>query len=114
MALIKEYTTPKGIISYWVVGLIQIDGFNQTAFTRLYGFMSKAHADMQNPVPIMSLEVNITPDIYEYYFAKDIMALENVTPHTQAYQIFKDFNIPDTQGGLYNFSDATDEIEGVQ
>ena len=110
MAMIKEYETPKGIVSYWVVGLIQIDGFNQTAFTRLYGFMSKTHADMQNPVPIMSLEVSITPDIYEYYFAKDIMALENVTPHTQAYQIFKDFNIKDEQGQIFNFKDAIGEV----
>lgn len=114
MALMKQYETPKGIAGYWVIGLVQIDNFNKTAYVRMYGFMNKAHADMENPVPIIKLEVNIDPEIYHYYFDKAIMVQEEVTPQTQAYQIFKDFNIQDTQGGIFNFSDAIDEIEGVQ
>ena len=114
MALIKQYETPKGIAGYWVIGLVQIDNFNKTAYVRMYGFMNKAHADMENPVPLMNLEVNIDPEIYDYYFSKEIMIQVDATPQTQAYQIFKDFNIQDTQGGIFNFSDAIDEIEGVQ
>lgn len=114
MALIKQYVTPKGSAEYWVVGLTQIDNFNKTAYARMYGFANKAHADMENPVPIMTLEANIDPEIYDYYFSKEITVLPDVTPQTQAYQIFKDFNIQDAQSGVFNFSDAIDEIEGVQ
>ena len=110
MALIKEYITPKGTVSYWLVSLIQIDNFSKTAYARLYGFGNKQHADMENPTPIITLEVNITPDIYDYYFNKEIMVMESVTPQTQAYQIFKDFNIEDGQGIVFNFKNAVDEV----
>ena len=110
MALIKEYTTNKGVASYWVVGLVQMDNFSKTAYTRLYGFGNKVHADMENPVPLITLDANISPDIYHWYFDKSIMVQADVTPSTQAYQIFKDFNIQDAQGGIFNFKDAIDEI----
>lgn len=113
MALIKQYVTPKGSAEYWVVGLVQIDNFNKTAYVRMYGFANKIHANMENPIPIMTLEVNIDPEVYDYYFSREIMILPDVTPQTQSYQIFKDFNIDDGKGGIYNFSDAEDEINGV-
>ena len=41
MALIKEYITPKGAASYWVMGLVQVDNFNKTAYVRLHGIRFK-------------------------------------------------------------------------
>lgn len=114
MALIKEYMTPKGLASYWVVSLIQIDNFSETAYVRMYGFANKNHADMQNPVPLLMLDANITTDIFPYYFAKEILEMVNVTPQIQAYQIFKDFNIKDEQGQIFNFKDAINEIGEVE
>lgn len=114
MALIKEYMTPKGLASYWVVSLIQIDNFSETAYVRMYGFANKNHADMQNPVPLLMLDANITTDIFPYYFAKEILEMANVTPQIQAYQIFKDFNIKDEQGQIFNFNDAINEIGEVE
>jgi hypothetical protein len=114
MALTKTYMTPKGYSSYWIAGIVQIDNYNKTAYARLYGFVNKEHCDLEGSVPVILLDYNITPDIYDFYFAKEIMAQPEVTPQTQAYQIFKDFNIKDANGEIFNFSDATDEIEGVQ
>ena len=111
MALIKEYTTNRGTVSYWVLGLLQIDNYSKTAYARLYGYQNKQQADMENPSAITTLEVNITPDIYEYYFGEDILKLEGVTPFKQAYLIFKDFNIKSETGEIYNFADAINDIK---
>ena len=113
MALIKEYMTPKGAVSYWVVGLVQIDNFNQTSYVRLYGFGSKQHCDMEGTVPLITIEANLTPDLFVYYFHKSILEMQDVTPLTQAYLVFKDFNIQNEQGNVYNFKDATDDIQEV-
>jgi hypothetical protein len=113
MALIKEYMTSKGPASYWVLGLLQIDNFNKTAYARLYGFYNKEQADKLNPVPITTLEVNLTPDWYDYYFNEEILKIENASPLTQAYVVFKDSNVRNEQGEIFDFSDAEDEINGV-
>lgn len=68
---------------------------------------------MLNPVPIITLEANLTPELYDYYFKEDILKLENASPLTQAYLIFKDSNIRNEQGEIFDFSDAEDEINGV-
>jgi len=106
MALLKTYLTPKGNASFWVAGLIQVDNYSKTAYGRLYGFASKEHCDMSGSVPILMLDYNITPDIYEYYFNKEIMALEGVTPQTQFYQIVKGKDYRDEQNNVINFVDA--------
>lgn len=113
MALIKEYMTSKGPASYWVLGLLQIDNFNKTAYARLYGFYNKEQADKLNPVPITTLEVNLTPDWYDYYFKEDLLKIDGATPLKQAYLIFKDVEIMAETGETYNFSDAEDEINEV-
>ncbi len=113
MALIKEYITPKGAASYWVMGLVQVDNFNKTAYVRLHGFASKEHSDMEGTVPIITIEANLTPDLYDYYFKKSILEIEDVTSLTQAYLVFKDFNIQNEQGNIFNFKDATDDIQEV-
>ena len=113
MALIKEFMTPKGPASYWVLGLLQIDNFSKTAYARLYGFYNKEQADKLNPVPIITLEANLTPDLYDYYFNENILKLENATPLEQAYLIFKDKNITSETGEIFNFKDAIDEINEV-
>lgn len=113
MALVKRYMTPKGESNYWVVALVQIDNFNKTAYVRLHGFISREHSDMEGTVPITSIEANLAPDLFHFYFDKSILALENITPLTQAYLIFKDFNIQNEQGNIFNFKDATDDIQGV-
>ena len=106
MALQKTYVTPKGEASYWIAGLIQIDNYNKSAYGKLYGFVSKEHCDREGSVPVMYLEYNITPDVYDYYFDKEIMILPNVTPQSQFYQITKDFNRFDEQNNIINFKDA--------
>ena len=111
MALIKQFMTPKGPASYWVLGLLQIDNFSKTAYARLYGFYSKEQADMLNPVPIITLEANLTLDLYDYYFKEDILKLENATPLSQAYLIFKDKNIVIETGEIFNFKDAENEVK---
>jgi len=108
MALQKSYMTPKGPASYWIAGMIQIDNYNKTAYGRLYGFASKAHCDMEGSVPLTSLDYSITPDIYEFYFSKEIMTLLDSTPQTQFYQLVKDFDLPDEQNGVINFNSATE------
>ncbi len=108
MALQKTYMTPKGPASYWIAGLIQIDNYSKTAYGRLYGFVSKEHCDMSGSVPVVSLDYNITPDIYDYYFKKEIMVLADVTPQSQFYQYVKDKNYPDEQNNIINFNDATE------
>lgn len=113
MALIKEFNTAKGPVSYWVLGLLQIDNFNKTGYARLYGFFGKPHADMLNPVPIITLEVNLTPEIYNYYLSEEILMLENTSPLSQAYLMFKDFEIRNENGEVYNFTDALDDISEV-
>ena len=110
MALKKEFMTSKGPASYWVLGLLQIDNFSKTAYARLYGFYNKEQANMLNPVPIMTLEANLPPELYSYYFDKEILKLENATPLTQAYLVFKDLNIENEHGDIFNFSDAIDEV----
>ena len=105
MALKKEFMTPKGPASYWVLGLLQIDNFNKTAYARLYGFYNEEQANMLNPVPIITLEANLTPDLYEYYFNENILKLEDSTPLTQAYLIFKDKNIVSETGEIFNFKE---------
>lgn len=106
MALLKTIMTPKGQATYWIAGMIQIDNYNKSAYGKLYGFVSKEHCDMIGSVPVMYLEYNITPDIYDYYFDKEIMILPNVTPQSQFYQITKDFNRFDEQNNIINFKDA--------
>lgn len=108
MALFKTIRTPKGQASYWIAGMIQIDNYNQTAYGRLYGFMDKEHCDEQGSIPLISLDYNITPDIYPYYFSKEIMVLPEVTPQTQFYQIVKDKDYFDEQNKIINFNDATE------
>ena len=108
MALQKTYMTPKGPASYWIAGMIQIDNYNKTAYGRLYGFASKEHCDMEGSVPLTSLNYSIKPDIYEYYFSKEIMMLSGSTPQTQLYQLVKDFDLPDEQNGVINFNSATE------
>lgn len=110
MALVKTYMTPKGYASYWIAGIVQIDNYSKTAYARLYGFVNKEHCDLEGSVPVLMLDYSITPDIYDFYFSGEIMAQQGVTPQTQAYQIFKDFNIQDAQNGVFNFSDAVDDI----
>lgn len=105
--------TPKGQASYWIAGIVQVDNYSKTAYTRLYGFASKEHCDMDGSVPLIHLDYNIPPEIYRYYFDREIMEQQGVTPQTQAYQIFKDFEIRDAQGNVLNFGDAEDEINGV-
>lgn len=119
MALIKQFMTPKGPASYWVLGLLQMDNFSKTAYARLYGFFNKEQADMLNPVPIMMLEVNLTPDWYDYYFKEDILKLEGATPLKQAYLIFKDKEIRSETGEIFNFKDAENDtlevfLDGIQ
>ena len=113
MALIKQFMTPKGPASYWVLGLLQIDNFSKTGYARLYGFYNKEQADKLNPVPIITLEANLPPDLYEYYFNENILKLENATPLEQAYLIFKDKNITSETGEIFNFKDAENEINEV-
>ena len=113
MALIKQFMTPKGPASYWVLGLLQVDNFSKTAYARLYGFYNKEQADMLNPVPIITLEKNLPPDLYNYYFDEDILKLQDATPLTQAYLVFKDSNVRNEQGEIFDFSDAIDEINEV-
>lgn len=110
MALKKEFMTPKGPASYWVLGLLQIDNFSKTAYARLYGFYNKEQADKLNPVPIITLEANLPPDLYDYYFDEDILKLQDATPLTQAYLVFKDFNISSETGEIFNFKDAENAI----
>ena len=110
MALIKQFMTPKGPASYWVLGLLQMDNFSKTAYARLYGFYNKEQANMLNPVPIITLEANLTPDLYHYYLNENILKLENATPLTQAYLVFKDSNVRNEQGETFNFKDAEDEF----
>ena len=110
MALKKEFMTSKGPASYWVLGLLQIDNFSKTAYARLYGFYNKEQANMLNPVPIMTLEANLPPELYSYYFDEEILKHENATPLTQAYLVFKDLNIENEHGDIFNFSDAIDEV----
>lgn len=100
--------TPKGPASYWIAGMIQIDNYNKTAYGRLYGFASKEHCDMEGSVPLTSLDYRITPDVYEYYFSKEIMMLTGSTPQTQFYQIVKDKDYPDEQNRIMNFYDAVE------
>jgi len=106
MALLKTYLTPRGNASFWVMGLIQVDNYSKTAYGRLYGFASKEHCDMVGSVPILMLDYNIPPDIYDYYFEKSIMEQIGVTPQTQFYQIVKDKNYLDEQNQIINFNDA--------
>lgn len=113
MALIKEYMTNKGPVSYWVLALLQFDNFSKTAYTRLYGYYNKTQADLQNPEATITLEVNLSPDTYDYYFREDLLKQEGVSPLTQAYQIFKDWDIQNEKGETFNFKDAIDEIVGV-
>ena len=113
MALIKQFMTPKGPASYWVLGLLQIDNFSKTAYARLYGFYNKEQANMLNPVPIITLEANLPPELYDYYFKEGILKLENASPLKRAYLIFKDSNIRNEQGEIFDFSDAEDDISGV-
>ena len=108
MALQKSYMTPKGPASYWIAGMIQIDNYNKTAYGRLYGFASKEHCDMAGSVPIASLDYSIAPDIYEFYFSKEIMALLGSTPQTQFYQVVKDKDYRDELNGILNFFDAVE------
>ena len=106
MALIKTYLTPKGPVSYWIAGMIQIDNYNKTAYGRLYGFFSKEQCDMPGSVPLMMIDYNLTPDMYEYYFAKEIMVLPDVTPQTQFYTFVKDKPYLDELNNVLNFADA--------
>ena len=114
MALIKEFMTNKGPASYWILGLLQMDNFNKTAYARLYGFYNKIQADMINPVPITTLEVSLASDVYNYYFDEEILKIDGATPLKQAYLVFKDFEIKNEKGEIFNFSDAINDIEGVQ
>ena len=40
------------------------------------GFASKEHSDMEGTVPIITIEANLTPDLYDYYFKKSILEIE--------------------------------------
>lgn len=106
MAMQKTIRTPKGEASYWIAGLVQIDNYNKTAYGRLYGFIDKEQCDEFGSSPVLMLDYNITPDIYPYYFEKEIMIQEGVTPQTQFYQIVKDKNYLDEQNKIINFKDA--------
>lgn len=106
MALLKTYLTPKGNASFWVAGLIQIDNYSKTAYGRLYGFASKEHCDMNGSAPILMLDYNIPPDVYQWYFEKEIMEQSGVTPQTQFYRIVKDRDYLDEQNRIINFNDA--------
>lgn len=108
MALQKTYMTPKGPASYWIAGLIQIDNYSKTAYGRLYGFVSKEHCDKPGSVPVVMLDYKIDPDIYDYYFKKEIMVLVDVTPQSQFYRYVKDVNIRDGANEIINFNDATE------
>lgn len=108
MALLKTIRNAKGQATYWIAGMIQIDNYNKTAYGRLYGFMDKEHCDEIGSVPIIMLDYNITPDIYDYYFEKTIMEQLGVTPQTQFYQIVKDKNYLDEQNKIINFNDAVE------
>ena len=106
MALQKSYPTSVGEATYWIAGMIQIDNYNKTAYGRLYGFASKEYCDRVGGVPMVSLDYNITPDYYDYYFSKEIMSQVGVTPQTQFYQIVKDKDYFDSQNHIMNFFDA--------
>lgn len=106
MALLKTIRTSSGQATYWIAGMIQIDNYSKTAFGRLYGFMDKEHCDEVGSKPILVLDYNIPPDIYQWYFEKEIMEQSGVTPQTQFYQIVKDKNYLDEQNKIINFNDA--------
>lgn len=68
MAIIKEINTTKGPVTYWVVGLIQLDNFSKSAYLKLLGFFDEDHADMESASPIETVEINIHPDQYDDFF----------------------------------------------
>ena len=106
MAMQKTIRTPQGEASYWIAGLVQIDNYNKTAFGRLYGFIDKEQCDALGSSPVLRLDYDIPPEIYYYYFEKEIMEQANVTPQSQFYQITKDKNYLDEMNNVINFKDS--------
>lgn len=93
MAIIKEIKTTRGPVTYWVVGLIQLDNFSKSAYIKILGFYDKEYADMESASPIETVEINIHPDQYDDFFGStDVVK--------KAYEIFSNsviqFNEEDT------------------
>lgn len=69
MAIVKEIKTTRGPVSYWVVGLIQLDNFAKSAYIKLLGFYDKEYADLEHASPIETIEINIKTEQYDEFFA---------------------------------------------
>lgn len=83
MAIVKEIKTNKGPVTYWVVGLIQLNNFSKDVHIKMFGFHDKEYADMENAVPADTVEINIRPDQYDELIGRtDIIK--------KAYEIFSE------------------------
>lgn len=96
MAIIKEIKTTKGPVTYWVVGLIQLDNFSKSAYLKLLGFFDEDHADMENASPIETVEINIKPNQYgEFFSDTDVVK--------KAYEIFSNSVIQLSEEGTLKY-----------
>ena len=109
MALIKHVMTDSGPASFWVVSLLQLDNFGKKAYVKIYGFYDKEHADRQNPRAVHTIEISVDPELYEEYFAPDLLAKIGKSPHEQAYIMLKRSTIDDT-GQVIDFTGAVDVL----
>lgn len=103
MALSYEIMTPKGPISYWVVGPIQVDAYSRSAYIRLYGFSNAAHAAMDGAEPGQTVETNIYGDDFDRFFSPQELTKNDL--YTQAYKCMQ--SVIYTEGGFeYDFTQS--------
>ena len=111
MALIQQIDTNKGPVSYWVIGLLQLDNFAKSAHIRVYGFFDQSYADKENAQPTVTAEITVHEPLFTEFFDHHLLSLPDRTPYGQAYMLLKQSEI-EHEGEILWFWEAEDDIGG--
>jgi len=90
MALGQSIMTPKGTVSFWIIGTTWRDNFNKTAFVSLYGFESREHCDLIGSVYKEKIEYNIYPADFDKYLSVEILKNSGKCDIEQLYDFIKE------------------------